>query len=239
MIKKVYKNYKELSQATALQIADIINKKPDALLCFPAGETSLGTFTELIGMKKSGKVDFSRCKIVGLDEWVKLGTMKNENCYNFLKSHLFIHLEIKDENICFFKSEADDLQTECTLTDEFIKTNGGIDMMLLGIGMNGHIGLNEPGTPSDSYAHIVDLDEITKNIAQKYFSKSIRLSKGISLGLKNVLEAKTVILQISGQKKMPVLKRLLESEVTPGFPASVIKLHQNAFLYMDSDAALF
>ena len=239
LIKKVYKDYKELSHATALQIAEVIVKKPDALLCFPAGETPLGTFAELIKLQRDGRIDFSKSKIVGLDEWVQIGERKNENCYQFLKTHLFDHIRMDKRNICFFNGEADDLQNECKLTDEFIKTNGGIDLMLLGVGMNGHIGLNEPGTPFEKYSHIVELDNTTKSVGQKYFSVKTDLSLGITLGMKHVMEAKTVILQLSGQKKSAILKRLLETEVTTAFPASLIKQRPNAFLLIDSDASRY
>ena len=109
-------------------------------------------------------------------------------------------------------------------------------MLLLGVGMNGHLGLNEPGTSFDTYSHLVKLDEVTKCVAQKYFSGNIHLSKGITLGMKHVMETKTVLVQMSGQKKLPIVKRLLETEVTPAFPASIIKQHPNAFLLLDNEA---
>lgn len=237
MNKTVYRDYKELSVETARLIAGIIAKKPGALLCFPAGETSLGTFEELIKLFRAGKVDISKCKIVGLDEWIHIGEMQKENCYNFLKNHLFDPLGIKSDNLCFYDGEAYDLQNECSITDTFIKSNGGIDLMLLGVGMNGHIGLNEPGTPFDLYSHIVDLDEVTKNVGQKYFTANTILTKGITLGMKHIMEAKTVVLQLSGQKKAAVVKHLLESEITTSFPASIVKQHPNAFLLLDFEAS--
>lgn len=182
----VYKNYEELATGTARYITELISRKPDALLCFPAGETSLGTFAELVRLEATGETDLSRCKIVGLDEWVDLGTMKNENCFNFLKKHLFDHIGINIKNMCFFNSEADDLLYQCHLTDEFIIGNGGIDLMLLGLSMNGHLGPNEPDTSFDKYSHVVDLDEVSKRVAQKYFTVNVILSQGITLGMKHV-----------------------------------------------------
>ena len=234
----VYPNYRELSIETARQIAQRIENKPGALLCFPAGETSLGTYEELVKLYRKGEVKFNQCKIVGLDEWVHLGEMKNENCYHYLKKHLLDLIDIKSENICFFNGETNDLQYECSLSDQFIKINGGIDLMLLGIGMNGHIALNEPGTSFDKYSHIVELDAITKRVAQKYFSVNTVLSKGITLGMKHVIDTKTVILQVSGQKKSQIVKRLLETEVTTEFPVSLVKQHPNSFLLLDSEASL-
>ena len=229
----IYNNYTELSVKTAERIATIISEKPDALLCFPAGETSVGTFKHLIELNQKGVISFKKCKIVGLDEWANIGAMKSENCFSFLKKHLFDHIDYSEENLCFFDGESSDLKHECVKTDDFIKKNGPIDMMLLGVGMNGHLGLNEPGTSFDLYSHIVNLDETTKIVGQKYFSGKVTLSKGITLGIKYVLEAQTVILQLNGNRKAEVVKRLIESEVSPGFPASVIKSHLNSFLLLD------
>ena len=235
----VYKDYQELSVNTAEMIVEIITKKPNALLCFPAGETSVGTFKQLILMNKEGKVDFSQCKIVGLDEWANIGPMQNENCYSFLKKHLFNHIEYSDENFCFFNGEASDLVQECISTDNFIKKHGPIDMILLGAGMNGHLGLNEPGTSFDLYSHIVNLDETTKIVGKKYFSREVKLTSGITLGMKHIMEAKTVILQLAGAKKAEVAKQLIDSEISPAFPASIVKSHLNAFLVLDSEASKY
>ncbi|MCX6253986.1 MAG: glucosamine-6-phosphate deaminase [Bacteroidia bacterium] len=235
----IYKDYTELSVKTAEMIADIISKKPDALLCFPAGETSVGTFEHLIKMNKAGKISFKKCKIVGLDEWANIGAMKSENCFSFLKKHFFNHIDYSDENLCFFDGESSDLKKECIKTDAFIKKYGPIDMMLLGAGMNGHLGLNEPGTSFDLYSHIVNLDETTKIVGQKYFSDKANLTKGITLGLKYIMEAKTVILQLNSVRKAEVVRRLIEGEISPAFPASIIKSHTNSFLLLDKEASKY
>ncbi len=239
MNKIVYPDYQTLSVETARLIAQVVENKPDAMLCFPAGETSLGTFAELVNMHETGKVSFERCKIVGLDEWVQLGVMQKENCYHFLKKHLFDLIGTTPGNFCFFNGEAPDLENECSRTDEFIKTNGGIDLMLLGVGMNGHIGLNEPGAPMDTYSHIVELDDVTRIVGQKYFTKKTGLSRGITLGMNHIMEAGTVILQLSGQKKSPLVRRLLETELSREFPASMVKQHPNAYLLLDIEAAQY
>jgi glucosamine-6-phosphate isomerase len=234
----IYKDYTELSAKTAEQIAAIITKKPDALLCFPAGETSVGTFKHLIELTKKGKISFKKTKIVGLDEWAHIGAMKRENCFSFLKKHFFDHIDYSEENLCFFDGESADLDKECIKTDDFIKKFGPIDMILLGAGMNGHLGLNEPGTSFDLYSHIVNLDDTTKVVGQKYFSGKVTLTKGITLGLKYIMEAKTMILQLNGNRKAEVVKRLIENEASTAFPASAIKLHKNSFLLLDKEAAI-
>ncbi len=233
----IFNTYSDLSEQTANQIADIIAEKPDALLCFPAGETSIDTFNCLIDMNKAGKVSFKDCKIVGLDEWAGLGEMKGENCYSFLRKHLFDPIDLSEENLCFFDGEATDLQNECNRTDAFIQKYGPIDMMLLGIGMNGHLGLNEPGTSFDLYSHVVPLDDTTKVVGQKYFSGKVVLTKGITLGMKYISESSTVILQISGSRKSQIAKQLIDSEISIMLPASILKSHQNAYLMMDKEAA--
>lgn len=230
-------NFSELSIKTAEMIAGVISVKPDALLCFPAGETSVGTFGELIRMNRERKVSFSKCRIVGLDEWIGLGKMKSENCFSFLKKHFFDQIDYSVENLCFFNGEATDLAAELAKTENFINMYGPVDMMLLGVGMNGHLGLNEPGTSFGLYSHIVDLDNTTKTVGQKYFSEKVTLTKGITLGIKHMLESKLVILQLSGKRKAPVAARLLSDEISDGFPASAMKLHNNSFLLMDRDAA--
>jgi glucosamine-6-phosphate isomerase len=206
----IYKDYEELSVKTAEMIMSVINKKPDALLCFPAGETSVGTFRHLVGLNKSGRVSFKKSRIVGLDEWAHLGDMKNENCFSFLKKHLFDHIDYSEKNFCFFDGESMDLEKECKKTDDFIKRYGPVDMMLLGAGMNGHLGLNEPGTSFGLCSHIVDLDGTTRIVGQKYFSGSVKLTAGISLGIKYIMEAKTVILQMNGTRKAEVARKLIE-----------------------------
>jgi glucosamine-6-phosphate isomerase len=235
----IYNDYAELSVKSAEQIAEIILKKPDALLCFPAGETSVGTFKHLIELTKKGKISFKKSRIVGLDEWANIGGMKSENCFSFLKKHFFDHIDFSEENLCFFDGESANLNKECTKTDDFIKKYGPIDMILLGAGMNGHLGLNEPGTSFDLYSHIVNLDETTRIVGQKYFSGKVMLTKGITLGLKYVMEAKTVILQMNGKRKAEVVKRLIENEASMVFPASAIKLHKNSFLLLDKEAAIY
>ena len=233
----IYNDDHELSVKTAEQIATIISEKPNALLCFPAGDTSVGTFNQLIEFNKAGKISFKHCKIVGLDEWLNLGKMRNENCFSFLKKHFFDHIDYSPANLCFFDGESVDPQKECAKTDEFIQKNGPIDLMLLGVGMNGHLGLNEPGISFDLRSHIVDLDSVTKVIGRKYFKGDVKLTKGISLGIRYIIEATTVIVQLNGARKAEVVKRLVDHEISPDFPASVIKSHPNSFLLLDREAA--
>lgn len=222
---------------TAEMIAEVIRHKPNALLCFPAGETSVGTFEHLIRMNREKKVSFKSCRIVGLDEWVGLGKLKTENCFSFLKKHFFDQIDYSVESLCFFDGESTNLEAELKKTEDFIRAHGPVDMMLLGVGINGHLGLNEPGTSFDLYSHIVDLDSTTMIVGQKYFSESVTLSRGITLGIKHMLESAMVILQVSGSRKASVAARLLSDEISTDFPASAMKLHNKSFLMLDLEAA--
>lgn len=235
--KIIFDNYHELSTETADIIAKILNEKPDALLCFPAGETSIGTFKHLIELYKNGRISFSRCKIVGLDEWLNLGANKGENCFSFLKKQLFDHIDYSEDNLCFFDGESPNPQIECLKTDDFIRKNGPIDLVLLGVGMNGHLGLNEPGSSVDLYSHVVNLDDVTKEVGQKYFQGVVSLKRGITLGLKSIMDAKSVIVQLNGIRKAEVYKQLITCEITPDFPVSILKAHPNALLLLDREAA--
>lgn len=233
----VYNSNEELSASSADMIASVLESKPDALLCFPAGETSIGTFEQLIMMNKTGKISFSKCRIVGLDEWAGLGEMKSENCFSFLKKYLFDHIDYDPSRMCFFDGESDDLEGECRKTDDFLAEYGPVDMMLLGAGMNGHLGLNEPGTPFNLLSHIVNLDETTKKVGQKYFSGSVGLTRGISLGMRHILNSSMVILQLNGERKATVAKMISETEPSPEVPATALKLHNNSFMLLDKAAA--
>ena len=237
METRIFDNYKELSVGTAEIIAELLLEKPNALLCFPAGDTSKGTFEHLIRLYKAGIISFKRCKIVGLDEWLNLGSKFNENCFSFLTKHLFDHIDYSDENLCFFDGESADPEQECLKTDDFIKRNGPIDLMLLGLGMNGHLGLNEPGALLNSYSHVVKLDEITTMVGQKYFKGEVQLTKGITLGLKSIMETKRVLLQVNGARKTKIINRLIACDISPDIPASILKTHPNSFLLIDKEAA--
>jgi len=237
MNQVIYDNYYELSVNTARKIAGIIREKPDALLCFPAGETSVGTFKELIRLNREGEMSFRHCRIVGLDEWLGLGERSNENCLSFLRKHLFDHIDYSPVNLCFFDGESGNPEEECLKTDSYVREYGPVDMMLLGMGMNGHLGLNEPGTPFDTYSHIIEIDKVTSEVGQKYFSGKAKLERGITLGIKQIMEVGTVILQVSGKRKAEITGRLLSTPVTPGLPATVLKSHRDSWLLLDSDAA--
>lgn len=237
MIVTVLKNYEELSLVTAEQIVRFIKKKPDSLLCFAAGSTPIRTFELLVEYAAIGELDFSKCKFIGLDEWVGMDKSDKGSCQETLYRTLFEPLHIKDENVCFFHAKSEELQHECKRMDEFIFENGKIDLMLLGIGVNGHLGFNEPDVSFSHLSHVVNLDENTKKVGQKYFDSRKELSKGITLGPKHILDSEKVILIANGSNKAVAVHDMLEGEVTTKLPASILQIHQECYVFLDEKAA--
>lgn len=218
-------------------IAQVIMEKPDALICLAAGHTSLPLFDELIHSDKDGSIDFSCVKFVGLDEWEGLSGDDDGSCENFLRSNLLDGIGIKEKNIRLFNGKAQNLQTECNEIEDFIELNGGIDYMLLGVGMNGHLGLNEPGVDISSTAGIVKLHDVTLKVADKYFNEKPRLKGGVTLGIKNIVDAKKIEVLITGQKKSSIVSKIYETEKTNLIPATLIKNYDHVTYVLDAAAA--
>jgi len=233
----IFDSYNEMSGATAKFIQDFVRAKPESILSFPAGDTPAGTFRILAEESKKNRNDFKSCIFVGLDEWVGLGREDEGGCKYFMYKNFFEPLAIEEEKIVFFDACAKDLIEECKRVDSFLASNGPIDLMLVGIGMDGHIGLNEPGVSFELYSHITELNPITKNVAQKYFSRERKLEKGITLGMKNLMEARTVILIASGANKAEIVKKAVEGEITNHVPASILQKHPNCYVFLDTAAA--
>jgi 6-phosphogluconolactonase/glucosamine-6-phosphate isomerase/deaminase len=155
---------------------------------------------------------------------------------NMLHRDFFIPAHINESQIQFFNAKAESLEAECKRMDNIIFKHDGIDVMLLGIGMNGHLGFNEPGVSFDLYSHVIDLDETTKTVGQKYFKQQTEFSKGITLGIRHILEAKTAIVFADGLKKADVVQKMLKGPVTADYPCTIIREHSNAFVFIDEEA---
>ena len=233
----IYPNYEALSSAAADEIVDMLKTKPDAVLCFAAGETPRGTYSLLPAKAKEKGVDFSRCTFIGLDEWVGISPQNEGSCHFFLQKYLFEPLRISSSQVHLFDGMAENIDQQCQVMDDTISKKGSIDLMLVGVGMNGHIGFNEPGVPFDKYSHVIDLDETTQLVGQKYFAKATRLKQGITLGLKHLMHASKVTLLANGVKKAEVISKAVDGEVDVNLPASIIQLHKNAKVMIDEEAA--
>lgn len=147
-------------------------------------------------------------------------------------------MQLNPSQYFLFDSLAENVEAECKKMDAVIAEKGGIDIMLVGIGMNGHIGFNEPGTSFTSLSHVIELDDTTKSVGQKYFKEKTVLHKGITIGLGHLMNAKKVFLKADGKRKAEVIKKTVEGEVNESFPASIMQQHANGFVVVDEEAAL-
>ncbi|MBO0929595.1 glucosamine-6-phosphate deaminase [Fibrella aquatilis] len=223
MQQRTFPNHTALSQHTADYIANLIRQKPDAVLCLASGDTPTETYRILASMVQSGDLDLSRCRFIGLDEWVGFGPTDVGSCGYLVYRDLFTPAQIRSEQITYFDAKATDLQAECARVDDAIADFGKLDLLLVGIGMNGHIALNEPGTPFSLRCHVVQLAQSTIDVGQKYFTKPTPLSQGITLGLQHLAEARDVILMASGPRKAAVVQQALTGPVTEQLPASIMQ----------------
>lgn len=233
---KVYKDYNDLSAAAAEMIIDCVKSKPEALLCFATGSTPKLAYEMVAEKAINDRIDFSKCFIIGLDEWVGIPPENTGSCHWFLHEYLFTPMKIDLSQVHLFDALAKNQEGECKKMNKLIAANG-IDLMVVGVGMNGHIGFNEPGTDLDSVAHVAQLDETTKTVGQKYFSGKVSIEQGMTVGLKQVMQAEKLLMMANGKMKAPVIKRTVEEIVSTEFPASLAHKHKNGFLMIDEEAA--
>ncbi len=237
MTIKHYPDYITLSRATADLIVDYISAKKNSIVCLASGHTPRGVFECLIDDIKSNRLDISECTFVSLDEWVGISASQKGSCRAMMDDDFFTPLQLPLSQIKFFDGLADNLETEVKMMNEFIEEHGGLDIMLVGIGTNGHIAMNEPGTSFNIDAHISTLAEETKTIGQKYFSQTTQLNKGVTLGLKHFREARLPILMANGEKKTAIIKQTISSAPTESLPSSVIHLISHGYIMLDDLAS--
>jgi glucosamine-6-phosphate isomerase len=231
---QVFSSYDTLSAHAAQFILDYVRQKPTATICVASGETPLLTFQKIVNNAQAG--GFDQVTFVALDEWVGIAPNNAGSCRSYIDGPLIKPLGISPERVSFFDSLAEDLEAECQRVNDLIASKGGLDIIMVGIGMNGHLGLNEPGTPFDTYAHISVLEEVTASVGQKYFQSETPLTQGITVGLKHFLEAKVAIVIANGEKKKAIISRVLDEPVSESLPASALKLHPNSHLWVDAAA---
>lgn len=233
---KIFTDYEKTSTALAEEIMELLSLKLNSNICLAAGDTPKGLF-KVLRERATNTDTFSQCEFFGLDEWVGLGRKDKGSCKNLVYSELLEPLNISEERIHFFDALSENLEQECSKIDSLIDEKGGLDIVVLGIGMNGHVGFNEPGARLESGSHVIELDEVTKTVGQKYFSKKTKLSHGITLGLKQLLSSKHVFLLVCGKNKSPIVKRTLEEAISLEVPASNLRLNEDLTVYLDEAAA--
>lgn len=232
---QVFKDSEELAEHTAHFIINLVRNKPTATLILTSGDTPVKTYKKIVELAQSG--DFDQATVIGLDEWVGVPASSEGSCRYIVEENLLKPLNINPAQYTFFDSMTDDLQSECLRVDNLIFEKGGADFIVVGVGLNGHIGLNEPGTSFDLYCHVSKLAEITISTGQKYFNESTELTQGITIGLKHLLEAKTAVLIAVGEKKAEVIREVVIQDPNIDLPASVFKKHLNGHIWIDKAAA--
>lgn len=236
MKKIVSENKKKQAKITADLIAEYVRRKPNALLCLAAGDTPTETYAEMADMQKQGLVNFRGCRLIGLDEWVGLDECSEGGCKNYILEHVIKPLELREENIFFFDACAENLELECQRANEYLEKEGPIDLSLMGVGMNGHIALNEPGCDFSGTAHVVQLDSVTVAVAQKYFPNHRAITQGITLGMKQIWDSNLLIIIANEAKKKNIMYSAMYGEVTNNIPASALQRHSNCIVSVDMEA---
>ena len=236
MIETLFSNGRKLGEYSARWLASRIRQQPGALICLAAGHTQRTTYTALSRMVCAGELDMSRTRIIGLDEWEGLNASDQGSCRYFMDETLFKPAAIPPERIVFFDGRAD-LEAQCARMDAYLDENGPIDVLCLGVGMNGHVAFNEPGCAPGGRSRIVPLDEVTQTVGQKYFPKQMRLSRGVCLGMRDLLAARAVIIQIEGAHKAQIARAVRSGVITDQVPATLMLEHANLELVLDAAAA--
>lgn len=234
---QVFKDYRSASAATADIMSAVLAGKPDAVICMASGDSPKMACNLFCERVKKEAMDCSRLFLIGLDEWIGIPPDTSGACSNDFRERLVEPLELKKEQYHFFNGLAGDLREECTRMDAVIAQKGGIDLMVVGVGMNGHIGFNEPGVDVELKSHVIELDAVTRAVGQKYFRESRVLNKGITLGLSYLMQAAKVVLVVSGAHKADVVKRAVTDAITSTFPATLLRRHADSVIIADEAAA--
>jgi galactosamine-6-phosphate isomerase len=229
-------DFDAMSAAAAADFLERLSGVAQPLVCLPSGKSPVG-FLQYIRTHFQERGARPNWKFVGLDEWVGVGWDEKGSCREFFDHHLFRPLGIPDAQVHFFDGLATDLHAECVKAEEWVRTCGGIDVSVLGIGSNGHLGLNEPGANPALTTQVSALAASTVEAAKDYFDRPRPVSQGITLGLATLLQSSTVYLLASGKGKSAVLKKALEGPVGPEVPASFLQDHPDCRVFMDTEAA--
>ena len=223
-----YRTPELLATASAELIYDSLTKKPDSLCCFSSGFTQNETYDVLTKMLLQKNFPVGKLRVIGLDEWQGLGGSDKGSCRAYMNERFFEPLGIKP--LHFFNGK-NDSEAQCREADDLLDREGPIDICVLGIGMNGHLGFNEPGTPESTRSHAKNLDALTVQVGGKYFDGNAAPSAGITLGLRDLLASKLILAQIVGAHKAPVFEKLISSPPSVSFPASLLK-NTDALVYV-------
>ncbi len=230
------KDYADMSRKAANIISAQIIMKPGCVLGLATGSSPVGTYDQLVKWYEKGDLDFSQVTTVNLDEYCGLAPDDHQSYRYFMNKHLFDRVNI-DKSRTFVPDGLSSPDQACPAYNAIIAQTGGIDLQLLGIGANGHIGFNEPGVAFESETHCVDLSESTIEANQRFFERPGDVPKqAYTMGIKNIMQAHKIVVLISGENKAQALYNTLYGKITPEVPASILQLHHDVTIVAD-DAA--
>lgn len=230
----------DFNRKAANIISAQIIMKPSCVLGLATGSTPQGAYKQLVEWYCKGDVDFAKVRTVNLDEYKDISRNNPNSYYTFMQNNLFSHVNINQNNIYLPNGMAEDSKAECLRYNGIIESLGGIDLLLLGIGENGHIGFNEPGDTFEKEVHLVELTESTKKANSRFFTSLNEVpSYAYTIGMKTIMQAKSILLIAFGEKKANALIHAFYGTITPSLPASILQLHNNVTVVADSAAAKF
>ena len=233
----VTKNYEEMSKEAAKIILAVVKEKPDAVLGLATGSTPIGTYREMIADHEKNGTSYRRIRTVNLDEYAGLDENSDQSYVYFMRKNLFDFLDIDVVNTNIENGKAEDREKECERYNALLHEMQQ-DVQILGIGSNGHIAFNEPGTPFGSETHIVDLTESTIKDNSRLFARIEDVPRqAFTMGLKNIMNAKKIVILANGKNKAKAVYGLVKGPVTEDLPASVLQLHPDCTVVIDEEAA--
>ena len=236
---QIYKatDYKDMSRKAANIISAQVIMKPNCVLGLATGSTPIGTYQQLIEWYKKGDLDFSDVTTVNLDEYKGLPRTNDQSYYYFMHQNLFDQVNINPENTHLPNGMEPNSEKECARYESLIHSLGGVDLQLLGLGHNGHIGFNEPGEAFEKETHCVDLQERTIEANKRFFASADDVPKqAYTMGIKTIMQAKNILVIVSGEDKADIVAKAFFGPVTPAVPASILQMHNDVTLVGDEAA---
>lgn len=234
----VTENYDEMSKKGAEIVAEVLKNKENPILGLATGGTPVGMYKELIKMNKAGEITFKNTSSYNLDEYFPIEKTNDQSYNYFMKENLFNHVDINIENTHIPNGMAENSEQESTKYDAAVRATGGVDIQVLGIGSNGHIGFNEPSDVFEPITHRVQLDERTIADNARFFNSIEEVpTEAITMGIGTIMCAKSILLLASGKGKAPIIREMITGKVTPRVQASILQFHPNVVIVLDQEAA--
>ena len=226
------------NRAAAEQVQIQLRRKSESVIGLALGRTTLGIHRELVRMHRYEGQDFSKAVLFILDESIGIAKVHPATGYSRIRTQLFDHINAKECNMFTPDTQPEDADASCAQYEKKLESFGGVDLQILGIGENGHVGFNDPGTPFESTTHIVKISETAKKNKLSYFNTIAEVPEyGITLGLKSIMMARRILLLAKGEKKSEIIKKALFGPISPQVPASVLQLHRHLTVILDASAA--